>query len=146
MKGTNEARQRDSAGAPTLRPRRRRHWYVRLSVGTRQEVVSMPVTAGDLSKAMSKRLASYKLTDAAIKRLADRLIVDGLDIMRFDPCIYGICVDYWTRELPKTDLDVKSGIVKWEVFPYGILVWDLFHVRVAYEVNELEGKVTPRGF
>jgi hypothetical protein len=32
------------------------------------------------------------------------------------------------------------------VFPYGILEWDLFHVRVAYEVNELEGKVTPRGF
>jgi hypothetical protein len=50
----------------------------------------MPVTAGDLSKAMSKRLASYKLTDAVIKRLADRLLVDGLEIARFDPCIYGI--------------------------------------------------------
>jgi hypothetical protein len=106
----------------------------------------MPVTAGDLSKAMSKRLASYKLTDAVIKRLADRLLVDGLEIMRFDPCIYGICVDYWTRELPQSKLDIKRGITKWEVFPYGILEWDLFHVKVAFEVNELEGKVAPRGF
>jgi hypothetical protein len=123
------------------------HWYVRPSVGYRQEVVSMsPVTAGDLSGRMSKRLASYKLTDAVIKRLADRVLIEGLEIARFDPCIYGICVDYWTRELPRPDFNIKRGISKWEVFPYGIIEWDLFHVRVAFEVNELEGKVTPRGF
>jgi hypothetical protein len=29
---------------------------------------------------------------------------------------------------------------------HGIIDWDLFHVRVAFEVNELEGKVTKRGF
>jgi hypothetical protein len=117
------------------------------SAGHRQEVVSMsPVSARDLSGRMSKRLASYKLGDAVIKRLVDRVLIEGLEIARFDPCIYGICVDYWTRELPRLDLDIGRGISKWEVFPYGIIDWDLFHVRIAFEVNELEGKVTPRGF
>ena len=105
-----------------------------------------PVSTGDLSARMSKRLANYKLGDAAIKRLVDRVLIEGLDIARIDPCIYGICIDYWTKELPKLDLDIKRGISKWEVFPYGIIDWDLFHVQIAFEVNELEGKVTPRGF
>jgi hypothetical protein len=118
-----------------------------LSAGHRQEVVSMsPVSARDLSGRMSKRLASYKLGDAVIKRLVDRVLIEGLEIARFDPCIYGICVDYWTRELPRLDLDIGRGISKWEVFPYGIIDWDLFRVRIAFEVNELEGKVTPREF
>jgi hypothetical protein len=105
-----------------------------------------PVTARDLSGRMSKRLASYELGDAVIKRLVDRVLIDGLEIARFDPCIYGICVDYWTNELPRLDLDIRRGISKWEVFPYGIIDWDHFHVRIAFEVAELEGKVTPRGF
>jgi hypothetical protein len=121
--------------------------YVRPSIGHRQEVVSMsPVSAEDLSGRMSKRLASYKLADGVVKRLVDRVLIDGLEIVRIDPCIYGICVDYWTKDLPRPDFSIKRGISKWEVFPYGIIVWDLFHVRVAFEVNELEGKVTERGF
>lgn len=105
-----------------------------------------PVSAKDLSDRMSKRLANHKLSDAVIQRLADRVLVEGLEIARFDPCIYGICVDYWTREPPRFELDIKRGISKWEVFPYGIIEWDMFRVRIAFEVNELEGKVTPRGF
>lgn len=105
-----------------------------------------PVSAKDLSGRLSKRLASYELSDAVIKRLVDRVLIDGLEIVRFNPCIYGICVDYWTQEPPRFDVDIKRGIAKWEVFPYGIIDWDRFHVRVAFEVNELEGKVTPRGF
>jgi hypothetical protein len=105
-----------------------------------------PVGAKDLSGRMSKRLASYKLSDAVIKRLVDRVLIDGLDIARFNPCIYGICVDYYTEKLPRFDLGADRGIAKWEVFPYGIIDWDRFHVRVAFEVNELEGKVSERGF
>lgn len=105
-----------------------------------------PVSAADVSTRLSKRLANYKLSDAAIKRLVDRVLIDGLEIARLDPCIYGICIDYWTKELPKLDVDIQRGISRWEVFPYGILVWDLFHVRIAFEVDELEGKVAPRGF
>jgi hypothetical protein len=69
-----------------------------------------PVTARDLSGRMSKRLASHKLSDAVIKRLVDRVLIEGLEIARFDPCIYGICVDYWTTELPRFDIDAKRGV------------------------------------
>ena len=105
-----------------------------------------PVSARDLSGRMSKRLANYELADGVIKRLVDRVLIEGLEIARFDPCIYGICVDYWAKELPRVELERKRGISKWEVFPYGIIDWDMFRVRIAFEVDELEGRVASRGF
>lgn len=104
-----------------------------------------PAKPKDLSALMSKRLANFKLGDAAIKRLVDRVTIDGLKIGRIDPCIYGICVDYWTPDFPRLE-DIDRGISKWEVCPYGIPDWDMFRVRVAFEVGELEGRVTPREF
>ena len=96
---------------------------------------------------MSKRLANFKLSDAAITQLANRVLIDGLSIARFDPCIYGICIDYFTDKLPRLEnLVVDRKIKKWEVFPYGVLTLDQFHVRVAFEVDELEGKGIARSF
>lgn len=107
----------------------------------------MAVTKKDLVGHLSKRLANFKLNDAAIGGLADRVLVDGWSIVRFDPCIYGICIDYFTDRVPKFDaLNRKHGVSKWEVFPYGIIEWDRFHVRVAFEVDELEGRGAMRGF
>lgn len=101
----------------------------------------------DLSGLMSKRLANFELSDDAIKRLVDRVTIDGLKIGRINPCIYGICVDYWTMEFPQLRLDIDRRVSKWEVFPYGVLPeWDMFHVRVAFEMDEFEGRVAPRGF
>ena len=100
-----------------------------------------PATDREISARLSKRLANFKLTDAVIKRLADQIVIDGLSIGRFNPCIYGICVDYVTEKMPRLDaLTAKQSIAKWEVFPYGIIDWDRFHVRVAFEVDELQGK------
>jgi hypothetical protein len=100
-----------------------------------------PITSRDLSARMSKRLANFKLSDAVIKGLADRVLIDGLSIGRFNPCIYGICVDYFTDKLPRLEaLSPKHAISKWEVFPYGIIDWDRFLVRIAFQVDELEGK------
>lgn len=105
------------------------------------------VNTKDLSARMSKRLANFKLSDAVIKGLADRVLIDGLQIYRFDPCIYGICIDYFTDKFPRLDkLAGKQGVAKWEVFPYGIIDWDRFLVRVAFNVDELEGKGLGRGF
>jgi hypothetical protein len=105
------------------------------------------VTSKELSARMSKRLANFKLSDAVISGLADRVLIDGLSIARFDPCIYGICIDYFTDKIPQLDrLTPKHGISKWEVFPYGIIDWDRFRVRIAFNVDELEGKGLVRDF
>jgi hypothetical protein len=107
----------------------------------------MPVTPKDLSARLSKRLANYKLSDAVIKGLTDRVLIEGLDIVRFNPCIYGICIDYYTDKMPRLDLlNPKQQITRFEVFPYGIIDWDRFHVRIAFGIDELEGKAPMRGF
>ena len=107
----------------------------------------MPVSSRELSARMSKRLANFKLSDTVISELADRVLIDGLTIARFDPCIYGICIDYFSDKMPKLDkLTPKHGIAKWEVFPYGIIDWDRFRVRIAFKVDELEGKGLMRDF
>jgi hypothetical protein len=101
----------------------------------------------DLSTLVSKRLANFELGADAIDRLIERVTIEGLKIGRINPCIYGICVDYWTTEFPdiRPEMHIGRRISKWEVFPYGVLPeWDMFHVRVAYEMDELEGKVAQR--
>jgi hypothetical protein len=106
-----------------------------------------PATSTELPARLSKRLANFKLGDAVIKSIADRIVIDGLSILRFDPCIYGICIDYFSEKFPSLDkLTPKHGVSKWEVFPYGIIQWDRFIVRVSFDVDELEGKGLTRGF
>ena len=98
-------------------------------------------TGKEVAAGMSRQLANFKLSDAVIKSLADRVTIEGLSIGRFNPCIYGICVDYFSDKMPQLDsLTPKHRVAKWEVFPYGIMEWDRFHVRVAFDVDELAGK------
>lgn len=105
------------------------------------------LTSNEVTTRLSKRLANFKLGDAVISSLADRVVIEGLSIGRINPCIYGICVDYFTDRLPRLDtLTPKRGVSKWEVFPYGIVDWDRFHVRVAFSVDELEGRGLNREF
>ena len=105
------------------------------------------VNSQELSTRLSKRLANFKLSDAVISGLAERVLIDGLSIVKFDPCIYGICIDYFTDKVPDLGgLAARRGVTKWEVFPYGIIDWDRFHVRVAFNVDELEGKGLSREF
>ena len=54
----------------------------------------MPVNKKQLAQRLSTSLASFKLPATAINQIADRILVEGLDIGRFNPCIYGICIDY----------------------------------------------------
>jgi len=104
------------------------------------------VTSKDLSQRLSKRLSSYKIKDDIIAKLADRVLVDGLEIKKFDVCIYGICIDYYTDRIPKLDgILSRPDVARLEVFPYGIIDWDRFRVRVGYNVDELAGRVNAGG-
>jgi hypothetical protein len=99
-------------------------------------------TPKELATAMSRQLANYNLSDDVIKSLAERVTIEGLFIGRFNPCIYGICIDYFTDKIPNlAGITIKQKAAKWEVFPYGIIDWDRFHIKVAYNVDELAGKV-----
>jgi len=100
----------------------------------------MGVNSKQLSERLSKRLANYKLKDGVISRIAERILVDGLEIRRFDVCIYGICIDYFTDKIPRLDgIFSKVDVGRVEIFPYGIIDWDRFLVRVGFGVDELEG-------
>lgn len=104
-------------------------------------------TSKDLSQRMSTRLANFKLSDDVISKLADRVLIDGWSIKRFNPCIYGICIDYFTDKIPRLDgVFGQRDIATIEIFPYGIIDWDQFHIRVGYAVNELEGRGVIRDF
>lgn len=104
------------------------------------------LTSKDLSQRLSRRLSSFKIKDDVIAKLADRVIVEGLEIKRFDPCIYGICIDYFTDRIPRLD-DIlsKPDVAKLEVFPYGVIAIDRFRVHVGYNVDELAGRVNAGG-
>jgi|SRR5687767_1507334 len=98
----------------------------------------MPITARDLQVKLSKRLANYKIKDATIKEIAGRVMVEGMTITRFDVCIYGICIDYYTTKPPRLDpWFERAGPSRWEVFPYGIIDWDYWHVKADFNVDEL---------
>ena len=99
------------------------------------------LTTKVLSQRLSAKLAYFNLNDDVITKLATRVLVDGLDIRRFDICIYGICIDYYTDRVPKLDgIFSKTDVARLEIFPYGIIEWDRFLVRVGYSVDELEGR------
>ena len=105
------------------------------------------VTTKEVATAMAKQLANFKLSDDVIKTLAERVVIEGLSVGRFNPCIYGICIDYFTDKMPDLSrLNVKQRVRKWEVFPYGIIDWDRFHVRVSFNVDQLAGKGLTGGF
>jgi hypothetical protein len=107
----------------------------------------MPPSSKDISTTLSRQLANYKLSDELIRSLGDRLFIEGLNIGRFHPCIYGICADYFTDKLPNfRTISAKDNITQWEVFPYGIIDWDHFHVRVTFAVDELAGHRFNQGF
>lgn len=115
-------------------------------VGLPQDPIPVLPSSKDLSKRLSKRLASFELKDDVLGRIAERVLIDGLHIKRFDVCMYGICIDYHTGTVPKLEgVFSRTDVARVEVFPYGIIGWDHFHVRVGFIIDELAGRSGGRG-
>ena|SRR2546430_4080815 len=111
---------------------------------THTQTATTQMNSKYLSQRLSKRLANFKLKDDVITKLADRVLIEGLEIKKFDVCIYGICIDYFTDKTPRLEtIFSKADIARLEVFPYGIIDWDRFLVRVSYTVDELAGATGP---
>ena len=97
-------------GAGLYRVRRDCHLVsVRLLPGTGEGQRKPPLRQG-VSACRSTRswrsdfdvVASSKLPATTVNQIADRVLVEGLEIHRINPCIYGICIDYFTEKLPSS--------------------------------------------
>jgi hypothetical protein len=99
-----------------------------------------PTTSKDLQKALARRLANRNLKDDAISAITKRIVRDGLKIGGVDFCPYGICIDYFSDKriaVDKIMASEKYRVVR--LFPYGILVDDLWRLQVEMKLPELEG-------
>ena len=97
-------------------------------------------SAKDVHKALAKRLAHRELKDDMISAISKRIVRDGLKIGGVDFCPYGICIDYFADK--RILVDKILGGEKYRVvrlFPYGILVDDLWRLQVEMHVPELAG-------
>ncbi len=97
-------------------------------------------SAKELQKALARRLAHREIKDDVIASVAKRMVKDGLKIGGFDFCPYGICIDYFSDRPVSIDSYLKGSILRAvKLFPYGILVDDLWRMQVEMHVPELQG-------
>lgn len=99
-----------------------------------------PTTSKEIHKALARRLASRELADDVLETVASKILRDGLKIGGVDFCPYGICIDYFSDRPVSLDGFLKDTTYRAvKLFPYGILVDDLFRVQVEMNVPELAG-------
>jgi len=107
------------------------------------------ITKKQLSMGIAKQLAGNGFSDKDITAITDRMMLKDMEIGRVRVCPLGICGDFFSNKYPDLKGFAKyPGITKWEVFPYGILDWDRFHVRVTFDANAIKGNFNaarPRG-
>lgn len=92
----------------------------------------------EIQKALAKSLARYKIRDDVIAKVSHRVARNGLKVAKVVFCPFGICIDYYSEG--KISLDELVASEKFravKLFPYGILVDDLFRLQVEMHVPEL---------
>jgi len=98
-----------------------------------------PTSSKELMIALATRLAKREIPEDRLEAAAKRIVRDGLKIGGVDFCPYGICIDYFgwgdRVSLDAVLKDTTFRVVK--LFPYGILVDDLFRVQVEMHIPEL---------
>ena len=99
-----------------------------------------PTNTKEIHLALARRLATREVSDDTLKSVASRIIRDGLKIGGVDFCPYGICIDYFSDRPVSIDAFLKDTTFRAvKLFPYGILVDDLFRIQVEMNVPELAG-------
>jgi hypothetical protein len=93
--------------------------------------------ADDLRVALARAVVGRKVEADAVERIAKRLSELDHKVRGVNPCIYGICLDYFV-ERPEIDALLKESLSvgrvrKLEVFPWGIPRIDVFRVQVEQQ-------------
>ncbi|NJM40341.1 MAG: hypothetical protein HC853_06030 [Anaerolineae bacterium] len=91
--------------------------------------------------ALARALADRKIADDVVDIAAKQLAAAKQPIRRIDVCTYGICIDFfidskeWWKILPEM-IELEGGQLKGiEVFPWGIINPDMFHIRVTQNLD-----------
>ena len=103
----------------------------------------MAKTDANLQMALARAVASRKVPDNVVAKIAKKISTSKLPIKGIDICVYGICIDYviddekWWKFVPDLMAIPESRIRGLRVFPWGIPAPDVFHVQIEHEFEEL---------
>jgi hypothetical protein len=96
-----------------------------------------------ISLALAHAVASHKVPDEVVARVADKISAAKHKVRGVDICKYGICIDYildgsraW-NSIPDLVQVPGSQIYGLRVFPWGIPDPDLLHIQVEHAFEEL---------
>jgi len=96
-------------------------------------------SVSEVQKSIAKRLARHDVPDDVVEKIAQRVARNGLKVAYVDFCPYGICIDYFSENKFSVDEFLANDRFRAvKLFPYGILVDDLFQIRVEMQVPELD--------
>ena len=97
-----------------------------------------PTTEKEVHKALAMRLAKRDISDKVLASAASKITKNGLKVGGVDFCPYGICIDYYIdKKFSVDELLADSVFRAVKIFPYGILVDDLWRVQMEMHVPEL---------
>ena len=94
--------------------------------------------------ALARCVAKHDVSDDAVDHAAKLIATARHQIRGIGVCELGICIDYITDKkiwevLPELAVLEGARLRNIEVFPWGIIDPDLFHVRVTQEIEGLVG-------
>lgn len=95
---------------------------------------------------LARAVAGREIPDDVVASVSKQLVeANGRwPIHRIDICVYGICIDRFVpvdryRDVLDVVLNSDLPFRKVELFPWGIIDWDVVQIRVEQEVPELAG-------
>jgi hypothetical protein len=101
---------------------------------------------------LAKAVAGREIPDDVVASVTKQLIDVNRQwpIHRIDVCVYGICIDRFVpvdkyREVLDLVLNSDLPFRKVELFPWGIIDWDVVQIRVEQQIPELAGHTRGMG-
>jgi len=103
----------------------------------------------DVRVALARAVADRKIDANAIDNVAAQLSEFDYKIRGVNPCIYGICLDFFIERPEINELFAKvlevGRVREVRVFPWGIPWPDLFHVQVEQQFEGIPDAGVPLG-